>query len=355
MNFQPDESQDALSGLARQVLADHAGHDRARLVEDEDGFDRQAWEALGATGLVAAIGSGEGGVVGAAGVAAEIGRHVATVPAFALLTPLIVAGELGLELHPQLPAGSFLTTLGLEEVGSAEVRRSRTQATGDGTLTGSKPLVPALHEADTVLVSAQGIDGAGLFLVKTDQTGVEQHRVRTTDRGSAAELVLAGAKARRVGGEAVLSRTEQIATVLICATLVGLCRAATEGAASHVKERQQFGRPIASFQAPVLRLADAHIDLEAMQVTMLQAAWQLDENRDARAAVSVAKWWAAEGGHRTLHTAQHLHGGLGADIEYPAHRYFLRGKQLVDTLGGSAFHARRLGAVLAAQAKEALV
>jgi acyl-CoA dehydrogenase len=122
-------------------------------------------------------------------------------------------------------------------------------------------------------------------------------------------------------------------------------------AASYITERKQFGRPIASFQAPVHRLADAYIDLEAMTVTLQQAAWQLDQGRspaDTAAAVATAKWWSATGGHRTLHTAQHLHGGLGADIEYPAHRYFLRGKQLLDTYGGAAVQARRLGAAVAA-------
>jgi alkylation response protein AidB-like acyl-CoA dehydrogenase len=101
----------------------------------------------------------------------------------------------------------------------------------------------------------------------------------------------------------------------------------------------------------VLRLADAHIDLEAMQVTLQQAAWQLDAGHDAAIAVSVAKWWMATGGHRTLHTAQHLHGGIGADVQFPAHRYFLRGKQLLDTLGGAAAHASRLGAELATGAR----
>jgi alkylation response protein AidB-like acyl-CoA dehydrogenase len=96
-----------------------------------------------------------------------------------------------------------------------------------------------------------------------------------------------------------------------------------------------------------MRLADAHIDLEAMRVTMLRAAWRLDTGREAAAEASVAKWWAAEGAHRILSTAQHLHGGVGADISYPAHRYFIRGKQLIDTLGGAAVHADRLGGVLA--------
>ena len=162
-----------------------------------------------------------------------------------------------------------------------------------------------------------------------------------------------GASAVQVGDAAALVRAEQAAAVLSCAALIGYGKQAAKGAAAYVTDRQQFGRAIASFQSPVLKLADAHIDTEAMLVTMQQAAWKFDVHADpaeVAAAVDVAKWWAAGGGHRTLHTAQHLHGGIGADISYPAHRYFLRGKQLVDTLGGAAAHAAHLGAALAARA-----
>ncbi|MCU1380724.1 MAG: acyl-CoA dehydrogenase domain protein [Acidimicrobiales bacterium] len=353
MNFELDETQQAMSDLSRQVLADHGGHDRARELERGEGVDRAAWEALGTTGLLAAVAGGEGGVVGAAQVAMEIGRHVVTVPAFALLTALITLGERTSELEldrlARLLAGTELITLGLHEVGSPEATQPATTV-DEGRLTGTKPAVPVLAESDAALVSARGNNGPGLYLVETSAPGVTHQGVHTTDRGSAGHLQLGGVAARVVGDAASVARAEQVATVLVCATLVGIGRAAAEGAAAYVTDRHQFGRPIASFQAPVLRLADAHIDLEAMHVTMLQAAWQLDHEPDASAAVSVAKWWSAEGGHRTLHTAQHLHGGIGSDIEYPAHRYFLRGKQLVDTLGGAAVHARRLGAVLAAEA-----
>jgi acyl-CoA dehydrogenase len=205
-----------------------------------------------------------------------------------------------------------------------------------------------------VLVSATGPEGPGLYLVELAAPGVELRQVQTTDRGSAATLVFDGALARQIGDAELLQRVEQVATLLTCATVLGLARSATLGAASYIIERKQFGRPIASFQSPVLRLADAYIDLEAMTVTLEQAAWQLDQTRPTAltaAAVATAKWWSANGGHRTLHTAQHLHGGIGADIEYPAHRYFLRGKQLLDTYGGSAVQIRRLGASLALSAK----
>jgi acyl-CoA dehydrogenase len=312
-----------------------------------------AWKALGATGVLAAVAAAEGGVVGASQVAMEIGRHVVIVPAFALLTTLMTISALGLELDPdrlaRLLDGTELVTLGFDEVGVTDAVHPRTTA-ADGALTGVKPAVPTVVQSTAALVSAMGREGAGLYLVETDAAGVRHETVRVTDRGAAGHLRLDRAEARFVGDGVALARAEQIATVLACATLVGIGRAATAGAAAYVASRHQFGRPIASFQAPMLRLADADIDLHAMHVTVLQAAWQLDQGRDAAAAVSVAKWWSAEGGHRTLHTAQHLHGGIGADVEYPAHRYFLRGKQLIETLGGAAVHARRLGTLLAAEA-----
>jgi alkylation response protein AidB-like acyl-CoA dehydrogenase len=84
-----------------------------------------------------------------------------------------------------------------------------------------------------------------------------------------------------------------------------------------------------------------------MRVTLWQAAWRLAEGLPATDEVLVAKWWAAEGGHRVVHRTQHLHGGMGADIDYPVHRYFLWGKQLEVTLGGATETLERLGAVVA--------
>jgi acyl-CoA dehydrogenase len=343
VNFELDDAQQAMADLAGTVLADHGGAERARAVEQAGGFDRGAWDALGSTGLLAAVAAGDGGVVGAAQLALAVGRHAVSLPAHAVLTPLVLLGE----SRPGLVDAAGLVTTALHEVGAPDAAAVATRA-HRGALTGEKPAVAALREAAAVLVSAEGGEGPGLHLLEVGAPGVGVVDVRTTDRLAAAHLVLDEAPATAVGGRDAVVRAEQVAAVLACATLVGLGRAAAEGAAAYVRERHQFGRPIASFQGPVLRLADAHIDLEAMHVTMLQAAWQLDQGEDAGMAVSVARWWSAEGAHRTLHTAQHLHGGIGADVDYPAHRYFLRGKQLIDTLGGGPVHAQRLGAAIAA-------
>ena len=77
-----------------------------------------------------------------------------------------------------------------------------------------------------------------------------------------------------------------------------------------------------------MRAADAAIDTEAIRVTTWQAAWRLDNGLDADRAVNVAAWFASEAGQRVVFATQHLHGGMGADISYPIHRYFLWGKQI---------------------------
>jgi alkylation response protein AidB-like acyl-CoA dehydrogenase len=101
----------------------------------------------------------------------------------------------------------------------------------------------------------------------------------------------------------------------------------------------------------MLRAADGAIDIEAMRVTLQRAAWLFDSGRDATEAAGVAKWQAAERGQRTVHATQHLHGGLGADVTYPIHRYFLWGKQIELLLGGPSLQLSRLGAQIAARAR----
>ncbi len=137
------------------------------------------------------------------------------------------------------------------------------------------------------------------------------------------------------------------ALVALAALQVGVCASALRQTAAYVGEREQFGRPIGTFQAVAHRAADAYNDVQAMRMTMLAAAWKLDAGLDATADVHVAKWWAAEGGHRVVHAAQHLHGGIGSDIEYPIHRHFLWGKQLAVMLGGGSEQLAALADVVA--------
>jgi len=189
--------------------------------------------------------------------------------------------------------------------------------------------------------------------------GVALERAWTTNREVHPHLHLQGALVRGdevlVGpdkGAAALSATLQAAWTGLCALAVGLSESALAMTAAYLNEREQFGRPLSAFQGAMLRAADAAIDIEAMRVTLWQAAWRIDTGRDAARAVAVAKWQAAERGQRVVHATQHLHGGIGADISYPIHRYFLWGKQIELQLGGPSRQLARLGRLIAEGASE---
>jgi len=128
----------------------------------------------------------------------------------------------------------------------------------------------------------------------------------------------------------------------------GVCEQALRMTAEYVSQREQFGSKIATFQAVAQRAADAYIDTAGVTLTARLAAWSLAQGLPADDLVSIAKFWAADGAQRVVHAAQHLHGGIGVDTDYPVHRYFRWAKQLELTMGGANEHLLRLGNRLAA-------
>jgi acyl-CoA dehydrogenase len=188
---------------------------------------------------------------------------------------------------------------------------------------------------------------SGVSLERTVTTNREIHpHLHLADVAVPADDVLAGP----ANGRTALQAMVVMATAGLCALQVGVCESALRQTALYLNQRNQFGRPLSSFQGTMLRAADAAIDIEAMRVTLWNATWLFDTGREATDAVQVAKWQASERGQRTVHATQHLHGGMGADIKYPIHRYFLWGKQLELLLGGPSLQLARIGAGIAARA-----
>jgi acyl-CoA dehydrogenase len=132
----------------------------------------------------------------------------------------------------------------------------------------------------------------------------------------------------------------------LCAAQLGVAERALELTAEHARTRIQFGRPIGAFQAVRQRLADAHIDTEAIRLTMWQAAWRLSAGLPCDGELATAKFWAAEAGHRVAHTAVHLHGGTGIDVDHPLHRYYLAATHHEFALGGATASLLSLDAAL---------
>jgi len=227
----------------------------------------------------------------------------------------------------------------------------RAQASGDGfTLTGTRTQVAFAAGADAFLVPAETDSGVGVFLVAAADSGVTVTALDTTGHGSIGALQLQGVAVgadRRVGGAEVADWLVTRNAFGRSAYQLGVLERALELTALYAREREQFDRPIGSFQAVSSRLADGYIDIKGLRLTLTQAAWRLSEDLPADVDVASAAFWAAEAGHRVAHTTVHVHGGVGIDIDHPVHRYFLAAKQTEFAVGGATGQLLRIGRELA--------
>jgi 3-oxocholest-4-en-26-oyl-CoA dehydrogenase beta subunit len=356
MDFTFSEDQETIAKLARDLFERRATPERLTELESGDiRYDAALWQELAAadllgTALPESLGGNGGGFVELGVLLAEVGWSVAPVPAYAtlLLGADPIARHGSPEQHqrflPGVVAGTRILSAGLQEPGRSDPTRPATEARRDGTkwrLDGTKELVPAAQLADTVLIPAATEDGdVGLFLLATDALGVDVRPVATTNREPHADVFLDGAAVSaedRLGdngaGGQLIGSLYTRALVGLCAIQLGVADRALRMAADYTSGREQFGRPIGSFQAVQQRLADAFIDVEAIRWTTWHAAWLLAEGRPADRAARIAKFWAAEAGQRVVATAQQVHGGIGIDVTYPLSRYFRWGKHNELALG----------------------
>jgi 3-oxocholest-4-en-26-oyl-CoA dehydrogenase beta subunit len=374
MDLELDENQRAIADLALQILRESLTRERLRAIEaTDDRVGTDEWKRLADAGLLGVplaedVGGTGLGIVEACLVLEQIGRTVAPLPYLATVVgaamPIDAFGSPAQRqrILPRVCDGSLLLGVTLLEDGNElATLLPKTSAQRDGSgwrLDGQKRLVPAAHVADLLLVPARTADGAcGVFLVDPRAPGVTLERgdsttfeplstVRLASVRVTADDVLRDAHA----GMEIVTWIVRRVTAGLCAIQAGVCAEALRLTAAHVSEREQFGQKIATFQAVAQRAADAYIDTEAVALTARQAAWRLGAGLDADEALDTAKFWAAEGGFRVAHAAQHLHGGIGVDTEYPLFRYFRRTRQIELTLGGAALHLVQLGDRIAARA-----
>ena len=368
MDFTFTEEQETIAKLARELFERRATPERLTELEAaETRHDAALWKELAAvdllgTALPEAVGGNGGGFMELGILLAEVGWSVAPVPAYATL--LLGADPIARHGTPEqqrrvlsgVVAGTRILSAGLHEPGRSDptlsFRGPATTARRDGPnwrLDGAKELVPAAQIADTVVVPAAIDDGdVGLFLLATNAPGIEIRPVATTNREPHADVFLDGATVADEdrlpgGGARLIDSLYTRALVGLCAIQLGVSERALRIAAGYTSGREQFGRPIGSFQAVQQRMADAFIDVEAIRWTTWHAAWLIEQGRPANRAARIAKFWAAEAGARVAATTQHVHGGIGIDVTYPLHRYFLWAKHNELTLGPAAAQLAGIG------------
>jgi 3-oxocholest-4-en-26-oyl-CoA dehydrogenase beta subunit len=349
MDFSFTSDQDELRELARRLLTDRCTLEHLKDVrESETGVDLALWRemaelGLAGIGLPESVGGGGLGFAEVCIVLEEVGRAVAPVPALPVMAMAgPVLAEFGTEAHLEgVASGERIVTVALHEM-VGDVLDPATTA-NDGRLTGTKVCAPVGHIADAFIVSAAD----GIYLVAADAEGVTVTRQDTVDDIPDAMVELANAPAEKLAGPDGLTWMVERGLTGQCVIMAGVTAQALAITSDYVKERVQFDRVIATFQAVAQRAADARIDTEAIWLTAWQAATRIDDGQPAAEQVAAAKYWASEGGQRVVHAATHLHGGVGVDRDYPLHRYYLWTKYQELFLGGTTPSLLRLGKLLA--------
>ncbi|HEX4360340.1 MAG TPA: acyl-CoA dehydrogenase family protein [Pseudonocardia sp.] len=336
MDFNLDETQREVTDLAREVLG-------------RETEPAAAWKALGRAGLLTLavpeeLGGAGLGVLETALVLTEVGRTTAEVPVLETLAlgvlPVARAGTEAQrrELLGAVTDGAVLTAA-LHEPSTPLPTAPRTAAAGtDGgwTVSGTLLGVRSAAEAYRILVPASlAGGGSGVLLVDPGAPGVAVTPTRTSSGLPEATVRLDGVRVGAgglLGGDdtgRVLAQLHRLALAGACAVGDGVLAGALELTAAHLAGRQQFGRPLATFQAAAQQVADVYLASRTVHLATLAACWRL-----APADVDVAAYWLAEQALPALHTCQHLHGGLGMDIGYPLHRHYGWGRDLARFVGG---------------------
>jgi alkylation response protein AidB-like acyl-CoA dehydrogenase len=313
------QEQEALVGLAAEILAGRTSNDQlAALEKTESRFDAELWRELADAGLLGiAVPEEHGGAgLGLTEVCLLLeqhGRFLALVPLWETLAAALLVAEgaspdVAARVLPAVASGALRLSVKVDLGG------------GDGLVSGP---------ADAVVV----VEGGAVSLVE----GADLTTVLTTNHtlglelsgGSASPLTVSAARARLV------------VRLALAAVQLGVADAGVREAAAYLSEREQFGRPLGTFQATQQQLGDAYCEVQAMRATLGQALFTL-----ADVDVDVACWWATESAERIQHSVQHLHGGMGADITYPVHRRLLWTMRNNALLGGPSRQLVRLGAQL---------
>jgi len=326
VDFTLGERQQAVADLAAEVL----GADSPRAADP--------WKELARAGLLDVSPPDGLGVLEVAVLLTEVGRRAPSMQALATLMtgalPLLRWGrpELRSDVLRGVASGELLLTAALREPPTP----SATSVT-DGRITGTKIGVLYAEQSHLILVPARLTPGDGVALIRPGAEGVEL--IRTPSSSGEPEYALRLDRAPVVGmlgGADCVRDLYQLAVAGACALADGAVAGALALTRDHVASREQFGRPLAAFQAVSQQIADVYIASRTMHLAALSACWRLGGDLDAAADLEVARYWCAEQAPRSVRLCHHLHGGIGMDVTYPLHRFSSLAADLARFLGGAA-------------------
>ncbi len=344
------------SGL-RDLLSQRSDEQAVRaLIDSADGVDRQLWlELVDGLGIAGLLVPEEMGGLGLGALEMQVlleecaaALYSGPVLSTAVLAPtaLLASGDApGCEDYwPSIIAGELIVAVALDDENGAVQARQQ----GDGaTLSGVKTAVIDGAIAGLLLVVAEDAEGfPGLYAVDPASGGVTLSPLDVLDRTRRqSRLVLADAPARRLGGDFSegLERLRDVAATAAACEQVGVSQRALDLAVDYAKVREQFGKPIGSFQAIKHICAEMLVRVECMRSATTSAA-KADTDLPARRseAASVAKAYGSLAATYVTENLIQVLGGIGYTWEHPAHLYLRRAKTLQFSFGDAPYHRRRI-------------
>ncbi|MGB3771472.1 MAG: acyl-CoA dehydrogenase family protein [Rhodococcus sp. (in: high G+C Gram-positive bacteria)] len=319
------------------------------------GYDEALWKVLSENGFVnsalpEAMGGDALGLDAFAAVLTTLGRRAGITPFLSTIAggvlPLIAYGAAeSYEADLRSAGEGEIITAAVAEVGDAMPLSPETtlERSGDRIVVhGRKIAVPYAAQARLLLVSTSG----GVVAVSPDTTGVTVIATKSSTGAPEATVVLD--EVDLPASAIVGSDTAVLYDHLRCASASfadGLAAGALRLTADHLASRQQFGRPLATFQAVSQQIADAYVVARTVHLVAVSATWRVAGGLDARSDTALAAYWVSVELPQMMQQCHHLHGGTGADVTYPMHRFFSSARDVARYLGGPSHTLEHLGAL----------
>ncbi|WEK56770.1 MAG: acyl-CoA/acyl-ACP dehydrogenase [Candidatus Brevundimonas phytovorans] len=350
--MQLGEEHRLIGDAAQSLLSETAGLERLRaVVEDPSGWDAPLWSAMaqdmGLIGLMIPDIHGGAGLDAAAMalVLEETGRRLAVVPFFETavlgVQSLLMAGDDDQQaaLLPGVASGDQrMTVAGLAARPHLDNQR----------LSGVADHVSFAHVADALIVFADDgrilhvpSDAPGLTIIRTPGLDPTRPLSRVVFDVAAADLTVLSQ-----GSQAAQDRIRLLGAGLLAAEQTGAAAFCLEATVAYGRDRIQFGRAIASFQAVKHMLAEMMVRIEASRSAVLYAVTAIDRNLELEDACAVAASWATETLQKCAADQIQLHGGVGFTWEHHAHLYFKRARSSASWLTSPSSHREMIAARL---------
>ncbi len=332
MDFSPNPEQQAVADVVTSVL-------------DRD----NSWDALVSGGVTALavpdrLGGDGLGLLEVATALTEIGRHGTISPALATLglglVPLLdlASAEQQDRYLAGVAKGSVLSAA-LNEQGVSLPERPTTKVAG-GKISGTKVGVPYAESAQWLLVTTD----SGVVVVDPTAAGVTLTKTPTANASDEYVVTFADAEVDGVLDGATVSRVNQLVLATTGAFAAGLVAGALRLTADYVATREQFGRPLSTFQTVAAQLSEIYIASRTIDLVSTSVVWRLSEDLDATEDLAILGYWLTSQAPPAMRLSHHLHGGMGMDITYPMDRYFSSIKDLTRLLGGPTYRLDLVGA-----------